>query len=179
MPDDRDALKARYRSLKSPGAPPPPVPDQSTTTPINSDLLNEQPQIMPTGFDQIKLKMRRKQSKAFLGGVGFSIYFIAEISPEAQKAIRYYRFGKTILYQKDIDLKQGGALKLLWHWLVLLLTRKRWQITVNDIVRGRTIECKDIIEMLEIEDRIKTASQTFAQVLRASAWFGGEEVIDL
>ena len=52
-------------------------------------------------------------------------------------------------------------------------------VSVNDLASGKRIEVKDIVEMLAVEDQIKEAAQTFAQVLRAAAGFGGEEVIEI
>jgi len=52
-------------------------------------------------------------------------------------------------------------------------------VSVRDLASGKTVECKDIVEMLAIEDQIKEAARTFAAVLAAAASFGGEHVVDL
>ncbi len=52
-------------------------------------------------------------------------------------------------------------------------------ITVQDLLGGKRVDCKDIVEMLAVEEQIKTACQTFKQVLDAAAHFGGEEVLEL
>ena len=52
-------------------------------------------------------------------------------------------------------------------------------VSVNDLVQGKRIECKSILEMLAVEDQIKEAALTFKQVLNAASHFGGEEVIAL
>jgi hypothetical protein len=46
-------------------------------------------------------------------------------------------------------------------------------------MNGKRIECKDIVEMLAVEEQIKEAAKTFNAVLSAASHFGGEEVIDL
>ena len=137
--------------------------------------------VMRQGRDKITLKVRRSQRRTFFGGVGFSIHFIAELSPEARDAVSCYKFGKVILFEKDLKnkLMTLNVFKLAWRLLILILTRSRWQIRVNDLVKGRTISSKGIIEMLETEEEIKKATKTFAEILRAAAWFGGEELIDL
>ena len=48
---------------------------------------------------------------------------------------------------------------------------------MDDLTSGKRIECKDILEMLAVEDQIKEAAVTFRQVLSAAAHFGGEEVL--
>lgn len=179
--DDRQALKRRFAALAP--AEPPPLPETSTTRSRVLDDLLAAPgpaSVMAPGFDRVQLKVRRRQNKGFVGGVGFSIHVIAELSPEATAAVRHYRLGDAVLFQKDLGLKLSANILLaLWRVLVLWLTRKRWRITVNDLVRGRTLTAKDVIEMLDIEADVRKAAETFAQVLRAAAWFGGEEVIEL
>jgi hypothetical protein len=50
-------------------------------------------------------------------------------------------------------------------------------VSVDDLSRGKQIECKDVVEMLAVEEQIKEACETFKAVLTAAAQFGGEEVI--
>jgi hypothetical protein len=165
MLDDRDALVGALRST-FPG--PQPLP---TTEPGRGML---------PGQDQMKIKIRRDQVTGITGNVTFTVNFIAELSPEAREAVRRYRFGKTILYYKDPQLDPSiNIFRLLWRMVWLRLTRKRWQINVNDLVHGRTIQCKDILEVLDVEERIMGAAKSFAAVLRAASWFGGEEVVAL
>lgn len=136
--------------------------------------------VMPPGHDGIRVKIRRGQITGITGRVTFSVNFIAELSPEAREAVRRYRFGKTVLYQKDLKLERTiNVFRLLWRLFWLWLTRRRWQITVSDLVHGRTIECKEILEVLEVEQSIMAAARTFASVLRAASWFGGEEIVEL
>lgn len=64
---------------------------------------------------------------------------------------------------------------MFWLWI----TRSRWQITVNDLMKGRTVKCNNILEVLEVEKDIRAAAEIFAAILRAASWFGGEEVVEL
>ena len=162
--DDRDLLVRGGSS----------TPNVAPAEPEHRELL------MKPGHDQIKLKIRRQQATGLTGKVTFSVNFIAELSPEAREAVRRYRFGKIVLYAKDPELEftmnfVGLAWRMFWLWLM----RTRWQITIADLVSGRTIECKDILEVLDVEDRIMRAARQFAQVLRAASWFGGEELVEL
>lgn len=176
--DDRQALKARFAAF---GPPPLPAATEPAGRPID-DLLSD-PKVRPVmtpGFDRVQLKVRRNQNKHLVGGVGFSVHFIAELSPEARAAVKHYRLGDAILFQKDLRLKlTANIFVALWRVLKLWLTRKRWRVTVNDLVQGRTLSAKDVIDMLEIEADMRQAAETFAAVLRAAAFFGGEEVIEL
>lgn len=181
MPDDREALKARFAALGPTPSAPPPLP-QGAKLHVVDDVLSETTSrpVMPPGSDKIQLKIKRDQAKSTVKGLGFSIYFIAEMSPEARAAVKYYRLGDAVLYQKDLDLKLSpNVLLMAWRAFMLWFRRKKWRVTVNDLVEGRTLTAKSVMEMLEIEDDLRKAADRFVIVLRAAAWFGGEEVIDL
>lgn len=177
--DDRDLLKARFSGFTNPREmSPPPLPDKTRT--IETDRMSPNEPVMRKGCDQIRLKIRRSQATGFGRGVQFNVHFIAELSPDAKQAIGHYHFGKTVLYQKPLELKLSlnmmmAVFRVFWLWV----TRTRWQITVNDLAKGRSVKCRDIIEVLEVEKDIRAAAETFADVLRAASWFGGEEVVEL
>lgn len=176
MADDREALKARFAAR---------VPSQaiapaelSPNTDVFSEPATTTP--MPPGFDRIQLKIRRTQAKGLVGGVGFSIHVVAELSPAAHEAVKRYRLGDAILYQKQLVPQfTDSVIVMIWRVVKLWFTKNRWRITVNDLVRGRKLTAKNVIDMLEIEADLRKAADMFAQVLRAAAWFGGEEIIEL
>lgn len=176
MADDREALKARF-AARAPSQAIAPA-ELSPNTDVFSEPATTTP--MPPGFDRIQLKIRRTQSKSVGGSVGFSIHVVAELSPAALDAVKRYRLGDAILYQKQLALQiTFNFVFMLWRLFILWLTRKKWRVTVNDLVQGRTLTAKNVIDMLEIEADLRKAADTFANVLRAAAWFGGEEIIEL
>ncbi|MEL7544740.1 MAG: hypothetical protein AAGJ70_13320 [Pseudomonadota bacterium] len=178
--DDRAALKARFSGFTNARLMHPPEGEDEQPVLLLTDSLSANEPVMRSGFDEVKLKIRRSQSKGVFGGVAFKVHFVAELSSDARDAVFYYRFGKTVLYQKPLELKLSlYALVMFWRSLWLWLTRSRWQITVNDIVRGRTVTCKNILDVLQTEDDIREAAETFVKILRAASWFGGEEVVAL
>lgn len=165
MLDDRDIL---VQSQPATTAAPPPLKAAHASP------------VMKPGEDQIKIKIRREQVTGITGKVTFSVNFIAELSPAAKEAVRRYGFGKTVLYQKTPQFTFTMNVPLiLWRTFKLWLTRRRWQITVNDIVNGRTMDCKDILHVLEVEEHITESAKMFASILRTASWFGGEEIVEL
>ena len=87
--DDRQALKVRFANFGA--ATPPPVPTIAASVPVPmNDTLSEPKSapLMRAGFDKVQLKVRRTQNKGLVGGVGFSVHFIAELSPEAKTAVK-------------------------------------------------------------------------------------------
>jgi hypothetical protein len=123
------------------------------------------------------LILRRDQRKSLLGKIVFQLDVQAEISAEEQQCIQRYRLGDTVLYTKSELTDRGSGLL----GLASRLAFKAINISVNvgELVQGKRIECKDILEMLAVEDQIREAAQTFKLVLNAATHFGGEEAIEL
>jgi hypothetical protein len=119
----------------------------------------------------MKLLLRRDQRSALMGKPVFQLDVRAEISTEE------YKLGDTTLYASHEVIERGSGLlgvasRLAYKAMTLT-------VTVKDLAGGKRIECKDIIEMLAVEDQIREAAVTFGQVLAAAATFGGEEVVQL
>lgn len=125
----------------------------------------------------MKLLLRRDQDTGTFGKVIFTLAVRAEISPEEQAYINKYKLGKELLYARNTNVPQdegwkGVAKLLVFHAMNLT-------ISVNDLVTGKTIECRDILEMLAAEQQIKDAAINFGRILEAAAHFGGEEVVPI
>ena len=125
----------------------------------------------------MNLLLRRDQRSSVLGKVIFQLDVRAEISRDEMESIRRYKLGDTILYTKGELVDRGSGLlglasRLAFHAVNI-------SVSVNDLVNGKRIECKSIIEMLAVEEQIKEAAITFKQVLNAAVFFGGEEAIAL
>lgn len=126
----------------------------------------------------MKLLLRRDQRAALIGSKPvFVLQVRAEISEAEAGHIKKYKLGDSLLYEKK-PLQQGSneytQLAHTLAWRVANIT-----ITANDLVNGRKIECKDILEMLGVEEQLKQAAQTFKAVLDAAANFGGEEALEV
>lgn len=125
----------------------------------------------------MKLLLRRDQKSGLIGKVTFTLTVRAELTDEEQNNIRKYKLGDTMLYERDKIIDPGkGLLGLLSR---LFFRMANLTVSIKDLSGGKTIQCKDIVEMLGIEEEVKTAAQTFKNVLEAAASFGGEEVIEL
>lgn len=123
----------------------------------------------------MKLLLRRDQRQGLLGKVIFTLDVRAQISAEEKANIEKYKLGKELLYARNKDLPQeegwkGVGKMIMFHALNLT-------ISVDDLVHGKKVECKDIMEMLAAEEQIKDAAINFGRALEAAARFGGEEVI--
>jgi hypothetical protein len=125
----------------------------------------------------MNLLLRRDQRATLMGKPIFQLDVRADITSEEKKYIEHYRLGETLLYSQGEITDRGKGLlglasRLAFHAINI-------SVTVNDLVNGKRIECKNIVEMLAVEEQIKDAAATFKQVLNAATHFGGEEAIAL
>jgi hypothetical protein len=123
------------------------------------------------------LLLRRDQRRSLTGMVVFQLDVRAEITDEELYNIKHYQLGDTVLYTKHVLVDRGkGLLGLLSR---LFFRAINISISVNDLVGGKRVKCRNIIEMFAVEGQIKEAAVTFKQVLNAATYFGGEEVIEI
>ncbi|MBS1985525.1 MAG: hypothetical protein JST16_15270 [Bdellovibrionales bacterium] len=128
----------------------------------------------------MKLLLRRGERSTTFGNPVYILEVRADLSSEERAGIDKYKFGKSLLYSRkgkpDIDPRTASAGQfgaLLLHYATDMT------VSVNDLVHGKRIECKDIMEMLAAEAQLREAATNFASVLRAASQFGGEEVVEL
>lgn len=130
----------------------------------------------------MKLLLRRDQRSGILGGkVTFTLDVRVEISAHMQDLIKRYKLGGEVLYHKGRvnleGIEQHGPMMQLTK--VLAARALDLRITINDLVKGKHIECKDLNEMLEAEDQIRSMCGVFKDFLMVAANFGGEEVVEI
>ena len=125
----------------------------------------------------MEMVLRRDQRSGMMGmgSVIFVLEVRARLTAEEQQNISRYKLGKTILYTKNELVERGSGLLGLASRLAF--KAMNISVSVDDLTGGKRVECKDIVEMLAVEDQIKEAAATFKNVLEAAAHFGGEEVL--
>jgi len=125
----------------------------------------------------VKLLLKREQKSGLMGKVSFLLSVRAELTPEEKENIKKYKLGNTMLYEKLKTLDPGSGLLGVASRMALKMINLT--ISVNDLESGKQVECKDIVEMIAVEEQIKEAAQTFRSVLAAASTFGGEEVLEI
>lgn len=125
----------------------------------------------------MKLLLRHDQKSGLMGKVTFTLGVRAELTDQEKSNIQKYKLGDTMLYERMTMADKGSGLLGVASRLAFKMTNL--SISVNDLSDGKKIDCKDIVEMLAVEDQIKEAAHTFKNVLEAAASFGGEEVIEI
>lgn len=117
----------------------------------------------------MELLLTRDQVGGMLGGIKFQLTAKAKLSDDEASAVKKYKMADTILYEKQGNAPDPGSF--------MSLARHRFmvpRIQVQDLVHGKTIETKDILDILDAEEQLKSAAQAFHRMLRAASTFGGE-----
>ncbi len=125
----------------------------------------------------MKLLLRRNQKSGLIGKMAFILDVRAELSEEERSNISKYKLGNSMLYEREKIVEKGSG--LLGAASRLAFKMMNLSVSVDDLSKGKQIECKDIVEMIAVEDQIKEACQTFKAVLMAAASFGGEEMVEI
>jgi hypothetical protein len=125
----------------------------------------------------MKLLLRRDQKSGMLGKIIFTLAVRAELSNEEKTNIKKYKLGETILYERLKTIDPGSGLIGMASRMAIKMINLT--ISVKDLEEGKQVDCKDIVEMLAVEEQIKEAAQTFRAVLGAASTFGGEEIIEI
>jgi hypothetical protein len=123
------------------------------------------------------LLLRRDQRSTLMGKAVFVLEVRAELSDEERRNISRYKFGKSLLYSRGEITDPGSGLLGLASRLAFHAANI--SVTVDDLANGKRIECKDILEMLAVQEQLKEAAANLKAILEAASHFGGEEVIEL
>lgn len=118
----------------------------------------------------------QRQGALGLGKIVFKVSFRADITEEEREALKKYKLGDTVLYERNPTYQGWG---LGGRVAAAVLNAIDVKVTVKDLAEGKSVECKDIIEMLAIEEQVREAGKVFHAVLHAAKNFGGEETVDL
>ena len=111
----------------------------------------------------------------------------AEFTGEERSNIDKYKLGGMCIYnseaaKKHVEAAAGhmmtgsvtGSLKAIGSYALAALNLN---ITINDLERGKHVECKDMDELLGAENAVITACENLKAYLAAAATFDGREVL--
>ena len=112
--------------------------------------------------------------------VVFQLTARVELDAAEQAALAKYKFGKELVYSKENVTPASGAASNTWGGIARNFSAAalNLQLSVEGLIRGRTVECKSITEMLDVEATIKQACEVLKGMLVACQTFEGETVLD-
>ena len=143
----------------------------------------------------MQLKLTRSQRAAGLTGgkIMFGLNARAELSPEEAELVRKYKLGKLVVYDSDARKKHnqsayghfddaaggGGLWKNARGLASAAMMALSLRVTVDSLVDGQHIECKELDELLGAEAAIRDACQSLKAYLETAVTFDGrEEVVE-
>ncbi len=126
----------------------------------------------------MKLILKRSQKSGMMTSkMTFMLNAQVQLTDDEKGALKKYKLGKEVVYSKvKLDIPIGGL-----AGVAARLAEKAMNITVtvDDLVNGKHLECKEITEMLAVEEQLLEASQVLKKILEAASHFEGEEVIEI
>lgn len=126
---------------------------------------------------ELLLTRDQKNTMLGMGSVKFSLTVKAKLTDEEKAAVKKYKMDDIRIYESvplDGVKMLGGVSATLIGALSKALNL---HFLVKDMVEGKTIEVKDIAEMIAAEEQIKEAARNFHALLKAASSYKGEEVI--
>lgn len=121
----------------------------------------------------MELHLVRTQKSALMGGIKFVLDARVQLSGDESSFVKKYKMSDILLYEKGSEkvTQATGTMSFLAARFMQL------KVTVADLVAGKTIDGKDIADIMAAEGQIKESVEVFHKLLRAAAHFEGEEVI--
>ncbi len=114
----------------------------------------------------MKLKIKRNQSKKLMGGIAFELEAKADLNEHEMDLVKKYRVDKEVLMKKEINIPLTNKVYIM-------------DITIGSLINGQTFKGDNIAEILEYENNVIEACNTFKSYIQAMEQFGGEEVIEI
>ena len=140
----------------------------------------------------MRLFFRRSQraGRMFSSAPVFALDARIELTKEENQLIHQYQLNREILYSSEDAKKHGTALgdalnqtgfrSLAQAALSRAMYALSLKCTVESLVKGQHIECKDVGELIAAEAAITEAAQTLKGYLEAAVAFDGrEELIEI
>lgn len=138
-------------------------------------------------FMQLKVKRSQRQGGVMGNKLLFCLDARVEFNGEERANISKYKLGSMCIYNSEAAKKHVvaaaghmatgsvvGSLKAIGSYAMAAINLN---ITIDDLERGKHVECKDMDELLGAEDAVITACENLKTYLNTAATFDGREVL--
>jgi len=128
----------------------------------------------------MQLKLRRSQKSGLTGSAIFILDVMAELTPEEAELVKRYKLQKQQVYSSETadqnyTLARAGKVSALGGMMMDKLTKRVF--TMNDLINGQHLECKDLNEVISTENQVHQACENIAGYLETAKRFDGTEQI--
>jgi hypothetical protein len=145
---------------------------------------------------QLKLKRSQRAGGMLTGKVIFALDARTDLSPDEKGLVTKYALGKLVVYDSETRKKHGEAAyghfdegassnvgRSLWKSARGIASAAMMalslRVTVEGLMSGQHIECKDLDELLGAEAAILSACKNLKAYLETAQTFDGrEEVVE-
>ena len=121
----------------------------------------------------MKIAIKRAKKTGMLGKASYTLTVRAELTDDEKDIVNKNSLADEILVWHD---KTGVANSLAG---AIINTMRDTVLTVESFHRGTTFTCKNVAELIGIEDEVRQASLNLRAFIEMARTFGGEEVIDV
>lgn len=160
--------------------------------------MHAQPKIVPPPLpdqNKIQLKLKRSQKAGMLGKTSFMLDARAELTTAGKALVTKYGLGSLVVY--DSKARQQRADQAADHFDAAYVQsygsvgRSLWsnakglanaammalslRVTVNNLLNGQHIECRDLDELLGAEAAIVEACKNLKAYIETALTFDGRE----
>jgi len=143
---------------------------------------------------QLKIQRSQRTGGVLANTVLFCLDIRADYSPEERNDINKYKLGGQVIYNSqaarrhmekadahlgrvDSDSLKEKAAGLARGAFSAAMAKMSLNVSIASLGRGHHIECKDLQELLEAEDTLRTACKDVTRYLEAAATFNGSETV--
>jgi len=112
----------------------------------------------------VKLRIKRNSSSGMLGGTSFETTVRIETTSAEANLLRQPKADKEVVLAREINV---------------LGARIPFNITVADLIQGKTFKSKNLYELIELEGIIQNACANLKLGTDVMASFGKEQIIEL
>ncbi|MEP3072496.1 hypothetical protein [Maricaulis sp.] len=128
----------------------------------------------------MQLKIKRSQKSGLTGTPIFILDVMAELSDEEHELVKKYRLKNLLVYtseaaNQNLAKAEAGNWAGLGGALMDRLTKRSFSL--DDLVNGQHIECKDLDEVIGTESQVHIACQNIRGYLDVAKSFDGTEQI--
>jgi len=131
---------------------------------------------------RLKLSRSQRTTGVMTKKVLFVLHAKADFSAEEHACIHKYNLSKENIYNSEATRRHAekamsGGSGLLRTLASSAMAHMSLTVTINSLAVGQVIECKDLEEMLDAEDAMRTACENLKTYLKIAESFDGEEEV--
>lgn len=131
----------------------------------------------------MQLVIQKDQDKKMMGGVSFVLSAKVNLTDEEKSVIKHYKAEKVILHQKknlaSSVSEVAAATSIAGRLMSRALDKLFSDLTIGSLVSGVSFKCKDIGEIIDHEEQLKSVVAIFYNYLQTMIAFGGTQTYNL